>query len=682
MIYDRINFSKTPSLYRVGVFYCTTNHNLTSIQGKLHSRYGVLLKERNMKNEKIGLLYRVSSKPQEDDGGGLDVQRKLGKQMSQKLGLDYIEFDEGVQSSYNTEVNQRPKLLELLNEIQKKNGLRKIWVFHPDRLGRYSNSWWSILKIFIDYRVEVYFGESPKPYDFNNSSDKFFIQILSLVSQYDNELRRLRSILGKRNSLKNGNTWIGGTIPFGYSVQGKKLVVNPDESKYVKSIFKMYDQGKSTMDIKVYLDQQSEINPRRSLKGWNVGTVLSMLKKEIYIGKQVWIWEEKLPNGEFEEVERIELKVPPIVERKLWDSVQKKIKENFPDTINGTNTSLLKGLLVCPKCQLKLGHRFKDTNHYYGKCSEHNWRKVGDKIDTKDCVLKKSPRMEELDKKIFGVILNTLRNSRKIREDYKVKNLKPKFEEEEKVRKQIEGLKRKLSGKNTELKKVEDELASVEFDLRMGKIPTRHGGLLRDKFQKHLTVLNNEIEFINSDLQSLSNSKGWINWLEKMNSELEKVENYDLDKKREFLKDVVKDISVQYNPKSKSHTFDVHFILPIVGDSLLYGNGRDKKGFKTYEIKNGRSKVNKSVEVVTTKTTSMDSKHVELTKRIQHLKEVEGKSNNEISDILNSEGLTPINGGKWYKSRLSSFYNYSKKMVPKESGVRKSIQTDHSITVE
>ncbi len=150
-----------------------------------------------------------------------------------------------------------------------------------------------------------------------------------------------------------------------------------------------------------------------------------------------------------------------------------------------------------------------------------------------------------------------------------------------------------------------------------------------------------------------------------MNSEIEKVENYDLDKKREFLKEVVKDISVQYNPKSKSHIFDVHFLLPIVGDSLLYGNCKDKKGFKTYEIKDGRSKVNKTVEVVTTKTTPMDSKHIKLTNRIQHLKEVEGKSNNEISDILNSEGLTPVNGGKWYKSRLSSFYNYSKNTHPK-----------------
>lgn len=619
-----------------------------------------------MKNERIGILYRVSSKPQEVDGGGLDVQRKLGKQISKKLGLEYMEFDEGVQSSYNIEVNQRPKLVELLNEIQKTNGIRKVWVFNTDRLGRYSNSWYSILKIFIDYRVEVYIGEDTKPYDLSSSVDKLTIQLLSLISQYDNELRRLRSVLGKRNSLKNGNTWVGGTVPFGYKVKERKLIINPDESKYVMKIFEMYDEGKTTMDIKVYLDHQSKINPRRSLKGWNVGTVLSMLKKEIYIGKQLWEWKEKLPNGEYEVVDRIELKVPPIIGMKLWNSVQSKIKQNFPSTINGvSNTSLLKGLLECPKCKLKLGHRFKDTNHYYGKCSEYNWRKVGDKIPTKDCVLKKSPRMEELDEKVLDIVLKELKESKKIRENYKIKNLQPKFEDNEKVRKQIEGLKRKQSTNNLELKKVEEELVKVEFDVRMGKLSKNQGESLIERFKNHLKELTNEIDSINSRLQTLSNSNGWVDWLEKMYSELEKVEGYDIDKKRQFLKEVVKNIMVQYIPKTQSHQFDINFLLPIVGDSLLYSDDRNPKGFKTYEIKDGSSKVRTEVGLITQKSTTKNSKHQKLFKMIHHLKEEKGKSLNEISDILNSKGLTPINGGKWYKSKLSSFYKYTKINVPK-----------------
>jgi DNA invertase Pin-like site-specific DNA recombinase len=151
--------------------------------------------------EKIGLLYRVSSKPQETDGGGLEVQKRMGEKMSEKLGLLGVEFNEGVQSSFKVEINQRPKLVELLDEIQKPNGIRKVWVFNTDRLGRYSNSWYSILKVFMDYGVEIYIGEDLNPYDLSSSVDKLTISILSSISQYDNELRRMRSILGKRNKI-------------------------------------------------------------------------------------------------------------------------------------------------------------------------------------------------------------------------------------------------------------------------------------------------------------------------------------------------------------------------------------------------------------------------------------------------------------------------------------------------
>ena len=41
-------------------------------------------------NEKIGLLYRVSSQQQETDGGSLDVQREMGRRISKKLGVDLV----------------------------------------------------------------------------------------------------------------------------------------------------------------------------------------------------------------------------------------------------------------------------------------------------------------------------------------------------------------------------------------------------------------------------------------------------------------------------------------------------------------------------------------------------------------------------------------------------------------
>tara|TARA_B100000809_G_C14888490_1_gene441771 strand:- start:394 stop:648 length:255 start_codon:yes stop_codon:yes gene_type:complete len=80
----------------------------------------------------------------------------MGRRISKNLGFDFIEFDEGVQSSYNVGVNLRPKLVELLDEEGKKGGIKKVWVFNTDRLRRTYQSWFSILKIFLDYGVHIY----------------------------------------------------------------------------------------------------------------------------------------------------------------------------------------------------------------------------------------------------------------------------------------------------------------------------------------------------------------------------------------------------------------------------------------------------------------------------------------------------------------------------------------------
>ena len=616
--------------------------------------------------DKIGLLYRVSSQIQETEGGGLELQQRLGKKISKQLGLQYVEFNEGVQSSYQVEINHRPILVELLNEISKVNGIRKVWVFNTDRLGRYSQSWYSILKVFIDFQVEVYIGEDCKPYDLSNSVDKLTMGVLSLISQYDNELRRMRSILGKRNSLKSGNTWIGGTVPFGYQIKGKNLVINKEESSYVKKIFEMYNKGRSCMEIKVFLDLQTDIKPRRSGKGWNSGTVLSMLKKEIYIGKQVWEWKEKLPNDEIQVIESFVVKTPKIIDEQLFKEVQKRIKTQYPTHIDGkSKKSLLGGLLTCDKCKLKLGHRFKSTNHYYGKCSESNWRKVGDKVDTKSCPLKKSPRMEELDNKVVSVVRDVLLNSKTIREKFKVSNLNPKFEDEKNLKKLSDDLKRKIRDKNLELSKVDEELLKLEFDVRLGTITQNQGEKLRERFKSHISTIQDEVNDLNENLQSISNSTGWVNWLNKVNENLEEVETLPFEKQREFLLDTINKIDIKYDPKKKSHQLDIKFKLPIVGDSLNYTGVVDKNGFKEYQIKEGKSVFKSEMGLVTHKSTQTDSKKMKLVERIVLLKEKEGLSLNEISEKLNQEKLFPPNGGKWYKSKLSSFYNYSKKSTPK-----------------
>ena len=81
--------------------------------------------------EKIGLLLRVSSKPQETDGKSLEVQENIGRKVVKSLGFEPIIFNEGVQSSYDVLINERPILVELIEEITKKR-IKKVWVLNTD----------------------------------------------------------------------------------------------------------------------------------------------------------------------------------------------------------------------------------------------------------------------------------------------------------------------------------------------------------------------------------------------------------------------------------------------------------------------------------------------------------------------------------------------------------------------
>ena len=628
--------------------------------------------------EKIGLLYRVSSKPQETDGSSLDVQKEIGIKISKILGLKYQEFDEGVQSSFKVEINQRPKLVELLDEIQKPNGIRKVWVFNTDRLGRYSQSWYSILKVFIDFGVQIYIGDSTKPYDLNNSPDKLMIGVLSLISQYDNELRRMRSIMGKRNSLRNGNTYLGSTIPFGYTVKNKKLKEDEKESFHLRKIFTMYNQGKSTMDIKMYLDKIPDIKPRRTKLGWNLGTIQKMMRNTIYIGTQVWKWEEKLPNGDITTVDEIIIKTPKLIEKELWESVNQKMNLHLQKRKKSIPTDqILGGTIVCNECGLSLSYRKRgNSQQYYGRCSEYSWKHNKDYLNNKkknynktNCKMKRSLNIVETDEKILDKIIDIITKSSIVREKYKIKDLSPKWDSETKNSKRLGSIRTQLRNKRRELESLEDEQIQIEYDVRTKKISESIGSKLREKFKTSIEIVQEEIDLIKNEERLISESKGWVNWISKMEKDVKKIMNSSLEQKRDFINRNVQNIKVFFDEKSKEHDITINFRLPIVGDELIY----DKKGiinetgFKDYRIKDGDKTVNFRFEKPVQIRTKLNKEvRKVLNERIIQLKEVEFLSLKNICETLNKERLLTPTGKNWDKPKLSSYYRTIKGKTPKK----------------
>ncbi len=611
-----------------------------------------------MSNKKIGLLLRVSSDIQQNEGGSLEIQKNMGLELSKKLGLRPIIFNEGSQSSFKIEIQERVKLVELLDEITKGN-IKNLWVFNPDRLGRSSNSWWTIYKVLLDSGVNLYVGTSTKPYNLSNPIDEFQMSILSLVSQYDNKLRRMRSVLGKRNSLKNGQTFVGGTIPFGYDVVDKNLVPNVKEVKVLNTVFKMYSEGKSTIDIKLYLDTETEFLPKRSKEGWNIGTIQKMLGNSLYKGVQKWEWREII-SGKPKIVETIFLKTPQLVPTELWEKVQVKLKENqkYRKVEKSLNT-VFDGLIFCKSCGVKLsirGGSSKSNNLYSCRSVEYKWKnpsKWGDKH--KNCSLKKSLRVDETDTLILDYIIEIIKKSKQIREEYKVKNLNPKFEDSKILKRELNKKNKYLNDKKKVFKGYENNIIDLDVQIITNQIDKVKGKKMIEKISELLNGVGSEIKRLESEMWVYENTTQWVDWLKNMYIDIDGISSSKLENKRDFLNKYINRIYVEYLVTEQSHRFEFEFKYPII-DDLMTQKGVDYSGRRVYNIEGGTNTTSMEVEF---KKTYKIKKNIDVTeklnKRISDLRIEKSYSLNKVCSILNEEEFRTITNKKWNKSNLSVY---------------------------
>lgn len=612
--------------------------------------------------EKIGLLLRVSTKVQETDGTSLDVQKKMGLKLSKELGFEPIIFNEGSQTSFRVEIEERVVLVELLDEIKKGN-IHHIWVFNSDRLGRNSNSWFSIYKILLDCGVKIYVGTSKKPFDLEFPIDELNMGILSLVSQYDNRLRRMRSVLGKRNSLKSGNTFVGGTKPFGYDVRKKMLVVNDEESKVVKKMYEMYSSGKSTMDIKYYLDVKTDFEPKRSKNGWNLGTIQKMLGSSLYKGEQKWEWKEKV-RGEFKVVDVIKIKTPKIIPIKLWNDVQKKLEKNNINQDNRKkNHTLFDGLMYCKSCNTKLSIRTKSDSIYdlYScRIVEYKWKNP-QKWETKhkNCSLKKSVRVGSTDEVMISHLIGILKESKRVRENFKLKSLTPKFEDIGNVKKEKTKKEKYLSEKKRYKEKLEESIVDTEVKIITSEVSKSVGKKMKERINLLISEVEQQIYDLEREIGVLGKSKEWIDWLNQMYLEVESLETLPMEQQRTFVRNYLKRIDVEYVPSIKSHRFHFEFLYPIVEDGIRMV-GKGKSGRREYDILDGSTKsILEHKQSNSKHKISVEEKDV-LDKIISKLRVEESLSLSRVCEELNSKGFKTPTNKTWDKPKLSSYIKHMK----------------------
>lgn len=257
----------------------------------------MLSNEDNKLKRKVAIYIRVSTQEQNIDGYSLLAQRKkLVDYVNNNPGLNLITNEDWIYEDTHTGSDLRRPELDRLREGVKRGDFDAILVWKIDRLSR---SLKHLLILFEEFeKNEASFISVQENIDFKGPIGKLIFQIFGAIAQFERELIKGRTLMGKIASAEMGN-FTGSSIPYGYkpvknkSGRGKKLKVLPKEKEWVEKMYEWYvyeDLGFgqiATRLTKLKVPKGEYTKFKNKLSAWHPEYVGNILKNRIYRGEYV-----------------------------------------------------------------------------------------------------------------------------------------------------------------------------------------------------------------------------------------------------------------------------------------------------------------------------------------------------------------------------------------------------------
>ncbi len=130
----------------------------------------------------------------------------------------------------------RPALQRLLADI-RAGTVHLVVVYKVDRLTRSLAGFAKIVDVFDASGAS--FVSVTQQFNTTTSMGRLTLNMLLSFAQFEREVTGER-IRDKIAASKRKGLWMGGTVPLGYDVRERKLVVNPAEADTVRHIFRLY----------------------------------------------------------------------------------------------------------------------------------------------------------------------------------------------------------------------------------------------------------------------------------------------------------------------------------------------------------------------------------------------------------------------------------------------------------
>jgi DNA invertase Pin-like site-specific DNA recombinase len=258
----------------------------------------------------------------EQDFNSLDAQREAGEayiksQAHEGWRLVKAQYDDGGISGGTLE---RPALQLLLQDI-RAGKIDVVVAYKVDRLTRSLADFAKLVELFEAHGVS--FVAVTQQFNTTTSMGRLTLNVLLSFAQFERELASER-IRDKFAASRRKGMWMGGTVPLGYDVKARKLVINAEEAERVRFIFRQYLVLGCVSALQEDLEQRGVRSKQRVLGSGQVlggaafrrGALYHLLRNRVYLGEVVH--QGVAYPGEHE----------AIVDEELWTAVQTKLEEH------------------------------------------------------------------------------------------------------------------------------------------------------------------------------------------------------------------------------------------------------------------------------------------------------------------------------------------------------------------